>query len=31
MSGLRLRTVVVGYDGSLPSERALERGGSARR
>ena len=26
MTGLRLRTVVVGYDGSPPSERALERG-----
>lgn len=26
MTGLHLRTVVVGYDGSPPSERALERG-----
>ena len=26
MTGLRLKTVVVGFDGSPPSERALERG-----
>jgi len=26
MTGLRLRTVVVGFDGSPPAERALERG-----